>query len=672
MNTIDKKQRAHQTRMTWRKKQAERRSARRREADTSNTLQPLQFEPGDIVDTNDGTIDGRILAAGDGLTVLVPAYEKLPEVEGDVDVITLLWAPAAAREEGDGEFEPASEGHEVHGPVSDADYPRVLTLDPTYLRPDGPFRLAYRVRSYNDSTTWAAPITLIADSTPPWRNLEPPKIIIPDVPIDDEYLAGNTDGVKCTLPEYVEWQAGDQVTFWWAKEPLPDNPADLPHAGQVAVGQVPMEVVVPADVVQSTGDGGCYLLYMLTDKANNRSRLSVYSRVAVALGPKPTDLQPLFVPLAEVDGEVDLMDAYTGVDACVPTYFNWKPTDRIRVTWGTRVLAEEPVGSAPDTFIPIRVPTQVLRDEYGAATGPVDTTVSYQVLRGDVAFAGVDTIVKVDLSVIGPELPEWPDPVNPQLVPPTVFGAASNIANELNAADFDQPARMEFELYDPCLPGEIVQAYWNGVLITEEQYVVVEGDMPGDVHNIAIPWRYIEAAGNQPNLPVHYRISVPGSPNEQHSKDTLVTAKAVVHTPPAPSFLRVSSGGWLNCDSLDPDDHWIDVQVPDVSKYAAAGDKITLTWKPFWHRVDQVLLEDAILVEEVELDAAMVTGFVWHITPYATHILPIYDADDSNHDGVGRVHYTLQFEGETITSLEVQAWVGMWDSAGSCDVTLAD
>lgn len=671
MNTIDKKQRAHQTRVAWRKQKAAQRSARRREAEISNKLEPLQFEPGDIVDTGDGTIDGRVIAAGEGLTVLVPAYEKLPEVAGDIDVITLLWAPAAAREDGDGEFEPAGEDHEVHGPVTDADYPRVLTLDPSYLRPDGPFRLAYRVRSYNDSTTWAAPITLIADGTPPWRNLEPPKMGIPAVPIDDDYLAANTDGVKCTLPEYAEWQVGDQVTFWWVKAP-PDNPAELPPAGQVAVAQVPMEVVVPADVVQSTGDGGCYLLYMLTDKANNRSRLSVYSRVAVALGPRPADLEPPFVPLAVDDGEVDLKDAYTGVDVCIPIYLNWKPTDRIQVTWGTTLLAEEPVGSAPDTVIPIRVPTQVLRDEYGAATGPLQTTVSYQVLRGDVASDILDTTVAVDFSVIGPELPEWPDPVNPQLVPPTVFGAVSNIANELTAADFDQPARLDFELYAPCVPGEIVQAYWNGVLVTEEQYVVVEGDEAGAVRSIPIPWPYIEAAGNQPKLPVHYRISALGSPNEQHSPDALVSAKAVVHTPPAAAFLRVSPNGWLNCDSLDKDHRSIDVQVPDLSKYAVAGDKVTLTWQPFWNRTAPVLLEEAVLVEVVELDENMVSGFLWRIKPYETHILPIYDADEKNHDGVGKVHYTLQFEGETITSLEVQAWVGMWTSAdGACSFTPA-
>ncbi len=54
-----------------------------------------------------------------------------------------------------------------------------------------------------------------------------------------------------------------------------------------------------------------------------------------------------------------------------------------------------------------------------------------------------------------------------------------------------------------------------------------------------------------------------------------------------------------------------------------------------------------------------VTGFIWLVTPYDKHILPIYDPSGSSPNGSARIKYSFSMGGETITSLETTARVGM-------------
>jgi hypothetical protein len=660
MNTIDRKHTARQARMAWRQQKTQREIARRRAATPFNGLEVPGFSAGQIVDAADNTLNKDVIAAGNGLQVEIPGWPNLPPA-GFSDALYL--------ECGEGP-DPAEEDFvavallSVPGPAPT--FPIVITLPDANLQQEGPFKVRYRVTTWNETTDWSAAVALIVDTTPPRGNADPDKVTVPVEAITDEYLAAHPAGVECGVPAYPDWKAGDRVAYWWLNE-LPEVPTDLPPIAIVEVTDQPQQITVPAAVVTAMGDGGCYVIYALIDKATNRSRLSVYTRLAVALGTLPDNLQDPLVPQAD-DGSVDLKDAFDGVVVAIPAFDHWKPTDRIEVTWGSTRLMEEPIGSAPGFPVQVRVPNEVLRAEYAGAEGAVATEISYRILRGDVPFGPQQITVDVDLSVIGPVLPEWPDPVNPGLSVATVYGSGEDAPpNELlRDVDTGKPATLTFQLYTPLAAGEQVDFYWGGVRVVEARYIVQDEDAPGQDVTAQIPWSYIEQMGNDPSVPVHYRISAPDSPNEQHSPMTSVNVTAVVITPPAPQFLKLSANGLLNCSSLDGEDHAVLVQVPDLSAYLVAGDEVTVTWTPLAGMSGEDLLDEAIKEESISLDADTVTGFVWRVQPYETHILPTYDPEGAGNAGRARIKYSFTYKGELATSVTEERIVAMFTAGSSC------
>jgi hypothetical protein len=640
------------------------------EAPEEELLDPPMFRDEDIADREDNTLFKDVITAGTGLVVLLPEWEN-PAPDGASDVVQVSYARGANPDPAD--FKEAV-SQLYPGPILPGDFPLRIVLPQGCLLPDGPVTLRYLVTAYNDAETESSTATFIADTTPPFRELEPPAPTVPDVPITDDYFDNNEEGVVCTLPPYADWQPKDRVVFWWLNA-VPDDPTQIEITGETQVTtEPPFTFIVPADAVRSTGDGGCYLVYTVIDKATNRSRLSVYAPVAVALGTLPSNLQDPVVAQAADDGQVGLDDAHAGVIVGIPRFENWKATDRIEVTWGDTVLAEEQVGSSPAELISILVPTSVLKDEYGDTEGPLPTNVSYRILRGDVGSVVKAITVDVDLSVIGPELPEWPDPENPTLEPAAVYGAKSNQLNQLTRDDTGEDARCDLTLYAPVNAGEVLKVYWGEPPVEVAEYVVQAGDTAGDVVPCTIKWEHIEAAGNAPELPVYYTIGHPDSPNTQRSPITKVSVNAVVIVLPLLAFLKQSPNGWLNCDSLDGEDHAVLVHVPDISKYVAAGDVITLTWTPLPRLVGDEVLHDAIKEEDITLDADHpAAGFVWRIQPYAAHLAPTYDPDGpGTANARGRVHYALTYKEESITSPVTESKVGMFNGTGGCDVTFMD
>lgn len=634
-----------------------------------NLLDAPQFRDQDIADRDDNTLFKDVITANIGLILLLPEWNN-PAPVGAYDLVKVESARGATPDPGS--FKEAV-SKSFPGPIAPGDFPLHILVPHGFLLPDGPITFRYSVTTYNDATVYSHTATLIADTTPPFRELEPPAPTVPAVPIDDDYLKEHEDGVACTLPVYADWQLRDRVVYWWLNS-VPDDPTDIEITGEAEITTAPpFNFTVPADAVRAVGDGGCYLVYAVIDKATNRSRLSVYARVAVALGPLPANLQDPVVAQAG-DGQVDLADAHAGVIVGIPRFDNWKATDRIEVTWGDTVLAEEPVGSSPADLISIRVPIAVVKDEYGDTEGALPTNVSYRILRGDVGSVEKAITVDVDLSVIGPELPEWPDPENPTLAPAAVYGARSNLLNQLTRDDTGEDARCDLTLYAPVNAGEVLKVYWGEPPVEVAEYVVQAGDTAGDVVPCTIKWEHIEAAGNAPELPVYYTIGHPDSPNTQRSPVTKVSVNAVVIVLPPLAFLKQSPNGWLNCHSLDGEDHAVLVQVPDLSKYLAEGDEVRLTWTPLPGLVGDDVLDDAIKEEVITLDADYpAAGFVWRIQPYATHLAPTYDPDGPGGASArGRVHYTLTYKEELITSPVTESKVGMFNGTGGCDVTFMD
>lgn len=122
------------------------------------------------------------------------------------------------------------------------------------------------------------------------------------------------------------------------------------------------------------------------------------------------------------------------------------------------------------------------------------------------------------------------------MLPVEVYGEVSNELNALTPEDDKTDASVIFKLYDPLLPGEVVDFYWGASHVREVQYTVAVTDAAGDEREVKIPWSYIESEGNRPDLPVHYSIRAADSENTQQSPDTRVNVSAVVITPDAPVF----------------------------------------------------------------------------------------------------------------------------------------
>ena len=653
-----------------------------RRAGTKELVKPTV--PG-IVDTADGTLN-KDVSLGTSLEVSLPEWAELVDYDGESDTYTLEWAVGDAP--GDDTYIQVFTGT-VTAPVADGTFPMKVQVPMTALSPgverpaDGIYHLRYRIKQPNEQETASLPVPLIVDTTPPGKHLEPAQMTLNAAELTQQFIEENPGGLIGTLPDYEDWKPGDKVAFYWIGTPLPD-PEDLPDPiGYVDVASaVNNSVTFPLSTFADAKDEPYYVAYILVDKATNRSPLSNYRRIDVALGPLPANLLDPVVPLAEAPEHlINLDDARMGVEVLIESFDNWKPTDRIEVTWGTAVLRPEEMGSFPTFPVSIRVPDKDLRDQYVYTTGGDQTTsVSYRVLRGVLSSDVKSTTVNVNFSYIGPVRPdpdpEWPDPVNDALLPVEVYGQTSNTMNTLTPADKGQPAIVNFTLYGPLVAGEIIDFYWAASLVPEARYTVLDGDTANTDRQVEIPWRYIESEGNRVDLPVHYRIHAADSENAQHSPATLVSVSAIVIIPDAPTFDGLSPGGWLNCNSLfkdpanpAPGEPGVRVSIPDLSKYLVAGDTVTLHWIASTDEGGEDVIPGTEKIEAITLDDTRpAEGFTWLVTPYDIHILPTYDPAGHGRSGFGRIKYSFILQGETITSLQTTARVGMYDASGSCPI----
>lgn len=536
----------------------------------------------------------------------------------------------------------------------------------------------YEVRSYNGASNVSDDLLLKFDRFPPYRNSSPTKF-----PSITEVTDSTIDTVTLQLPSYADRADGDVVYWFWLKE-LPDNPTQVQPSGTARVeSNLPQAITMPADVIRTVGDGGVYVLYALEDKAGNISRLSVYTEVGVAIGPLPSNLKPPQVPTVTA-GLVTQEDVFRGVQVHVPSFDNFKSTDQIRVIWSGVPQPWREVGNAgvfPQVF---DISSSTVWNSYGAAsTGNVAVNVAYEVRRGTVPQGSMAIQVSVNLERIGPvdpgpdPDPEWPDPVNPRLPAPEVYGETSDTLNELLPEDEYQDARLVLRVDDSLREGDVLAFYWNDMHLDTLDYSLVTADIGKELERV-VPWEAIKAQGNG-DIPVHYRVSRSGNPNIVLSSDVPVAVSAIGIHPDKPKFLGGNTQppvGWLTCDALyddtapNPLDPAIRVQVPDLAQYGlAVGDKVTLHWTAVHGFTGDIAIPGIDLEEEIELTTANLNGFVWRVRPYDAHILPIYEFDQSAapvRDGRGRVHYTFTLANKAYTSDVEEQIVSMHDASGAC------
>lgn len=604
-------------------------------------------------------------------------------IEGGADVKISDWGNAP----GDGEIEKvelqiARQGSSEYVPVEEkviefpTTFPQVITLPSSFLNDpehEGSYKLRYKHTNWVETESFSNDVPLVIDKRAPNYPETPARasLDIGKGPVFDSTLAGKTD-IVATLVEPKGSKEGVTVAWAWVKDSLPADPEHF-----VPDGAEPLTddrtINVPVDLIKSKSDGQYAFGYTLISKAGYSSPVSLYDLIPVALGELP--VAPLVMPQVPeaVDGSIDREDALAGVYVEFPRIPNGKPTDEIEITWGTQALEyRTPVGANPAKFS-LPMPASHLKQAYGAATAAVDTPVFYTVYRGGVPFASEKQTVSVDFSTTGPVNPEWPDPINPTLKVPEVYGQ-SEVKNELVAADENNALRADIVLVDPLVAGDTYQLKWNDVDIGAPYVVAADGAAdPSKPISIDLTdsWDVIKRQGNSAQLPVHYTLSNATRTNHQESDRAKVKIEFLtVDLPVAVAQQTIGAKKRLTCNSLkyEGDKVGFHYLIP-ASDYLKAGMTVELQWRAYNTYAAPVEIESAaksqsygpITAEEAR------DGFIWFVEPYEVHILPTYGGQ-ADQEGKAVVTYTLQVNGKPATSPVSDNGVVLSAASGTCSL----
>lgn len=611
----------------------------------------------------DGLLDATQIR--ESIVVHIPQWGPNPSLDDE-----LLWLRWASADDPDNVYELTGQ---VVPPGSE--FPLTLTI-PRRFYQQGHLLLSYEVENWQLNPVFSKPKPITLDTIAPYADVNPDALMLAVDIITDAYLDQNNDQVIATLPDYHDRADGDTAYFFWVKD-VPEHPDDVPPAlGPIDVNQT-REIAITRDVLERIGNGLCYALYALMDKAGNISRLSYYTSARVAVGAVPENLQPPSVPLAE-DGLIDRVDAAQGVLVQVLEFDNAQRGDLIQVFWGDTALTPVQVGSTPSFPVSVPVPWAAIKANYdfadsGAASQPL--IVGYQVVRSPLTFPEVPlgAEILVNLKVAGPENPDEPDPVNPAL-PVVLVRGDSGLDNELDLNDHGKPATVFITLYEGVKAGDLIHVYWKGQRSTRP-YPVEPGDAPGDEVQVDVPWELIEAAGNDPLLPVHYIVTDADEVNYQQSLPTMVKVNVLEITLEKPEFphIWISADGTrkrMNCSSIRELDGALGFYVlvrPD-GQYLKAGTDVTLHWH-VTDPSDGEVLEGSTFSEVITLSLPQeVNGILWFVQPYETYILPAYD-DTASRSGNTHVYYSLEAGGTVVCSEPAVELIGLQESGGgSCEL----
>lgn len=561
-------------------------------------------------------------------------------------------------------------------------YPVELDKSKDQLQLEGTHYLRSWIRNDVNDVSWSLPLVLIFDREPPYHHANPnnPREFAAIPAVTDASLAANNDTASLTLPAYPDWQDGDEVLVYWMSRP-PEEFDDVdPPVFRGRTTGANQTLAIPGDEIRRVGDGGVIVLYVLLDKAGNVSALSIYRSVAVALGVIPIDFDEPVVPLAtDQDGHlIDQADAYEGVEVWVPSYVGMKASDRVQVKWGDTALVAETVGSAPNDYIRVLVPNDVMLKEYGTGPGRKPTNVSYVLLRGTHPMGGANTDIFVDFETMDPDGPDigWPGPIHPDLPKALITGRGSLMEDELDVRDNGLPADLSFELYSFAEADDELTFFWAG----EEAatYKVKAADNPGDKLVVEVPWAIIHEGGNSPALPVDYEARRPGVHNPVRSAVTSVVVDAITITPIAAAYDHLVNG-MVTCASIQassrhPDGPAVEVLIPDLTEYLQHDSftEIDVKWFVYRGRSDEqgFNIIDAVTLEEtIELnDQHPVTGFTWRV-PFETNVLPTNEGSPDPNFWRSRANmtYTLKMAKGDVLSEVAKVTLAFIPPSGVCN-----
>lgn len=209
------------------------------------------------------------------LSIEVPVWADLPPV-GGVDKLSFEWR----RQNTSNAFN-TLQTYDVEGPLAEGDFPLSFDIDAGKLDfEEGPFDVRYHIVSFNGGTQSNSKIVpLVIDRTPPYKHTKPSELLLPTTQITIPFFEANDDKFVCVIPEYADYQDGDEVVYFWRNS-----------SGSQPIERIPVpanrELVYTRVQIEAAQNGECYAEYQLFDKAGNSSPLSESVPIEVDITPR--------------------------------------------------------------------------------------------------------------------------------------------------------------------------------------------------------------------------------------------------------------------------------------------------------------------------------------------------------------------------------------------------
>ncbi|KAA6170063.1 hypothetical protein [Pseudomonas veronii] len=598
------------------------------------------------------------------------------------------------------------EGDEMQVEFSPAGVSSWTPLDPIFFptEPSGPhvevtvsinllghgeFDLRFKVRpgsggDYSDfSKAQRVKIDLYGPYKSPGKSEAPARGVYPaslpqGADITQETLDLNPSGFELGIPAYGDWEAGDTVSDVWFTSELP--PDDSPSLGSFPMPSGGTDFNLPITFFDTAVDGIFFWFYRLRDAAGNYSEISKVPTGRRLRRSANLILAPLKV-VSPADSTLVDIDAWTaGVQLAIPLY-TWDPSDQYILVWGSQETTPAPLNGVFD-FV-FTAPPQLIIDEYGSQEGPIETALSYIILRtGSKNRPDDETLVDVDLSKAGPVTPLPGDP-SPDLDQVTIQGPASFPAREnyLNSADIDHVDAIlaVFDLWSVTpapVEGDVITLYWGSRLNIAGTHTIALGEGAGTPITIVVDKAAIAAAGNGPAIDVFYGVRNPASTNSNFSESTPVEVDgAITHTMDAAEFLNTlpwsgDTRGRITCASLRPTgtpgrDQYIEVKIPPNAEFFADKVVVTIEYVASTGLAGDQPIEPTRGTSSVTLDpTTAANGFIFHLQPFDPHLKVVGAAPPYNSVWL---QYSLDVSGTPARSVPAVIPARMVTANNYCD-----
>lgn len=629
----------------------------------------------DALNGVDEKIDRLKYDESQGLTFVMETW-RAPD---DHDYVVIEWSPKG--------IDAWSILDTLYFPVA-ITTPTVERVIPSSILNHGRYDFRYMVKNGFEGpyTDFSEVSTADIDLFGPFKGVgfatKPPIVEFP------EFLESTTDIINQTMIDanpdfpftikpYGDWEAGDNVAWWFTRETpadnsLPMNTEPMPEEG--------LEVDVPNTFFANPDvqDGIYFFVYKLLDPAGNESELS-RTQGRVLKRSSGLILAPLIIREHTPDGLIDIPEWKSHVVVAIPSYA-YDPTDQYIIKWGSQTYGPFPLTGVFD--FEIELPDQLILDEFGASTVTVTTSATYEILRnGGTDSPPTATEIDVNLWAPGPN-PPTPGEENPDLPLLDIRGPVSSTTlNYLNKDDFDDAGAIQALITLWMTPSprgnDVIEVFWGSTSVLAGSLTLTT-EAPGASIAIDLDKDQLATLGNGFH-DVFYSVRESGTMNRNVSSARPVDVDdAIEHVMDPAQFRNVvpwsgDTRGRVNCTSVKGGpalpwaERYLEVWIPPNPEYFADGIDVVIEFHGSNGLNGELpAIANTTGTQTIRLDEhTAANGFMFHYGPYVPFLKPIegYLSPFAS----SWLRYSIDLGGTWARSVPAVIPVRMYTSNDSCD-----